>query len=238
MNTNSNIYTFLYAVGLVTIVAALLAFVAMQLQPYQERNVIIEKKQNILSSVGIIATPAEADAIYDKTIIEDIAVDAQGQAISNLKGFDVVMETEVAKVNTERQLPVYRAQLEDGSVKTIVPLRGKGLWGPIWGYIAFDEDLNTIYGTSFDHKGETPGLGADINKPFFQDQFKGKKIFDGDVFKSIIVYKGGPGSAAVAGDLTHGVDAISGGTITSKGLEAMVMDCLSPYQSYFKNNKK
>lgn len=237
INTNSNAYTLIYATGLVIIVAALLAFVAVQLQPLQEANIIKEKKQNILSSVGIIVTPEEADAKYAEVIKEDIAVNASGDKVDGL-GFDVDMVAEVAKNNMERNLPIFKAQLTDGSVKVIIPLRGKGLWGPIWGFVALDDDMSTVYGTSFDHKGETPGLGADINLPFFEDQFKGKKLYDGDTFKSIFVHKGGSGAAAAAGDLVHGVDAISGGTITSKGLQDMLMDCLTPYQSYFKNNKK
>ncbi len=237
MDTNSNAYTFLYASGLVVVVAALLALIAMSLKPMQEKNVIIEKKQNILSSVGMEITPEEANAAYEKIIKEDFSIKTDGKATDGLKGFDVNMVAEVSKESTERNLPVFKAQLGDGSIKTIIPVRGKGLWGPIWGFVALDEDLNTIYGTSFDHKGETPGLGADINRPFFEDQFKGKKLFAGDTYK-LIVYKGGKGAAANAGDLVHGVDAISGGTITSKGLEDMMKDCLSPYQTYFKNNKK
>jgi Na+-transporting NADH:ubiquinone oxidoreductase subunit C len=182
-------------------------------------------------------SPEDADATYAEVVKEDFAIKADGNTIEGTTGFQVDMVAEVSKVNVERQLPVFKAELKDGSVKTIIPVRGKGLWGPIWGFVALDEDLNTIYGTSFDHKGETPGLGADINQPFFEDQFKGKKLFDGDTFK-LLVYKGGGGAAANAGDLVHGVDAISGGTITSKGLEDMLKDCLSPYQSYFKNNKK
>ncbi|MEN9443560.1 MAG: NADH:ubiquinone reductase ((+)-transporting) subunit [Bacteroidota bacterium] len=237
MNTNSNIYTILYASGLVLTVAILLAVVAVLLQPFQDRNVVIEKKQNILTSIGVITTPENADSIYSATIKDDFVIDSTGQRKEG-KGFDVEMVEEVAKKGSERKLPVFIAQVSDGTTKTIIPLRGKGLWGPIWGYVSLDADQSTIYGASFDHKGETPGLGADINQPFFQDQFKGKTLFEGDKFNSIIVYKGGKGSASVAGDLTHGVDAISGGTITSKGLQAMLLDCLSPYVTYLKTNKK
>lgn len=237
MDTNSNAYTFLYASGMVIIVATVLAFIAISLQPMQEANVVIEKKQNILSSVGMSITPEEADATYAKVVKEDFAIKADGTTIDGITGFQIDMVEQVSKVNSERELPVFKAVLKDGSIKTIIPVRGKGLWGPIWGFVALDADLNTIYGTSFDHKGETPGLGADINKPFFEDQFKGKKLFDDETFK-LMVYKGGKGAAATAGDLAHGVDAISSGTITCKGLESMLKDCLSPYQSYFKNNKK
>ncbi len=112
-------------------------------------------------------------------------------------------------------------------------MRGKGLWGPIWGYIALSEDFNAIYGANFDHKSETPGLGAEINEQWFQDMFKGKNIFNEQgKFVSVEVMKGG-----APDDAAHAVDAISGGTITSNGLENMIMDCLAPYQAYFEKNK-
>ncbi|MFC2087108.1 NADH:ubiquinone reductase (Na(+)-transporting) subunit C, partial [Bacteroidota bacterium] len=120
----------------------------------------------------------------------------------------------------------------------IIPLRGKGLWGPIWGYVSLEDDYNTVYGAVFDHKTETPGLGAEINTTWFQKPFKGKNIFNqSGEFVGINIYKGGSGAAANAGDLKHGVDGISGGTITSKGVEAMIHDNLNLYTAYFNKNK-
>jgi Na+-transporting NADH:ubiquinone oxidoreductase subunit C len=123
----------------------------------------------------------------------------------------------------------------------VIPVYGKGLWGPIWGYVSFHKEnitkqgmphFNTIYGVMFDHKGETPGLGAEINQPSFMLPFRGKKIFDKDgSFVSVEVVKGGADPSSL-----HEVDGISGGTITSKGLEAMLDSCLSSYQTYFKLN--
>ncbi len=111
----------------------------------------------------------------------------------------------------------------------MVPVRGKGLWGPIWGYMALESDLNTISGAVFDHKGETPGLGAEINTDWFQEPFTGKTIFDeSGKFVSITVVKGGADPSD-----PHGVDGISGGTITSKGLEEMLADCLAGYVNHF-----
>lgn len=119
--------------------------------------------------------------------------------------------------------------------------KGKGLWGPIWGYVSFRKEehevagmphFNTIYGVMFDHKGETPGLGAEINQPFFMNPFRGKQIFDEKgVFVSVEVVKGVADPASL-----HQVDGISGGTITSKALQAMIDSCLVSYQSYFKMN--
>ena len=124
-------------------------------------------------------------------------------------------------------MPIYISE-NDGIKSYIIPLRGKGLWGPIWGYIAIKDDLNTVYGAVFDHKSETPGLGAEINRPFFQDPFIGKTIFEEGVFTSILVIKGG----ADEGD-NHAVDGISGGTITSDGVSDMLKERLEKYLPYF-----
>jgi Na+-transporting NADH:ubiquinone oxidoreductase subunit C len=135
-------------------------------------------------------------------------------------------------------LPAFEAKKGDSSF-VVIPVYGKGLWGPIWGYVSFRKEdkvvdnqphFNTIYGVMFDHKGETPGLGAEINQPFFMDPFNGKKIFDDKgAFVSVKVVKGGADPSSL-----YQVDAISGGTITSKGLEAMLDSCLVSYQSFFK----
>ena len=130
-------------------------------------------------------------------------------------------------------MPLYISNI-DGSEKYIIPLRGTGLWGPIWGYISLDNDMNTVYGAVFDHKAETPGLGAEINRDFFEKPFNGKRIFDleGD-FVSIAVIKGG----AKENDY-HGVDGISGGTITYDGVTAMLKERLDKYLPYFENKMK
>ena len=237
MNTNSNLYTFLYASGLVIVVATLLAFVALFTKPQQEMNVKIEKMQDILASVGIETTVKNAEDDYNKYITKSMVIDSEGNEVDG-KAFDINLKKEYKKELEERNLPVYQATLKDGSEKLIFPLRGTGLWGPIWGYISMEDDLNTIFGAVFDHAKETPGLGADINKAWFQDPFKGKTIFDGETFVGINVHKGGKGAAAALGDTNHGVDAISGGTITSKALEDMIKNCMGSYQVYLKANKK
>ena len=115
----------------------------------------------------------------------------------------------------------------------IIPLRGKGLWGPIWGYIALRDDINTVYGAVFAHKSETPGLGAEINQGFFQEPFRDKKIFnENNEFVSIKVIKGG----APEGSL-HGVDGISGGTITSDGVTDMLKERVGRYLPYLEKNR-
>lgn len=261
MNTNSNTYTFLYAAIMVVIVAALLSFAAFSLQPQQDKNIRIEKFQKILASVKIASTPENAEELYAKYITSDFVVGVNGE-MKEGKGFDVNLKPQVKlmyeakalqaalksgkitdaqakldEIYNKRDLPLFTCNKEDGEF-LIIPVQGKGLWGPIWGYVSMQMDYNTIYGVVFDHKGETPGLGADIDKEWFQAPFVGKHIFGADGhFVGINVYKGGAGSAALAGDNEHGVDAISGGTITSKGLEAMLKDCLVDYSAYFKKQQ-
>lgn len=143
-----------------------------------------------------------------------------------------LVEQNIVNAKNRRQLPVFKCE-KDGLTLYVLPMRGKGLWGPIWGYVALESDLNTIYGAVFDHKTETPGLGAEINQNWFQEPFRTKKIFDdAGQFVSIEVVKGGSDASDV-----HSVDAISGGTITSKGVEAMVFDCLSAYQPFFEKQR-
>jgi len=238
MKKDSNLYIFMYASIMVIIVAAVLSFTAETLKPIQQQNVKVEKIQNILSSVGIESTKQNAEEMFDKYIPNEnrILINSKGEKVEG-SAFNINLKVENGKTIDQRSLPLFIVNLDDGTQKTIVPLLGTGLWGPIWGYLAFEPDNNTIFGAVFDHKGETPGLGADINKAWFQDPFKGKTIFEGDEFVSITVYKGGKGAAEVAGDTKHGVDAISGGTITSKGLEKMLYESLEGYKSYFKENK-
>ncbi len=237
MNTNSNVYTFIYASVMVIIVAALLSFIALQLQPMQKKNVEIEKKSNILAAIGVASTQDDAEALYKDHVKNSYIATEAGEKTEG-DAFTVKMAEEVKKASSERQLPIYECFKND-STFFVIPLRGKGLWGPVWGYLAFYEDFNTIYGATFDHKGETPGLGADINQDWFEEPFSNKTIFDADgKFVSITTHKGGKGAALAANDTEHGVDAISGGTITCKGLEKMLADCLAPYETYFKKNKK
>jgi Na+-transporting NADH:ubiquinone oxidoreductase subunit C len=227
----SNKYIIIYSTIMVVLVAVSLTFVAVGLKPLQEDNVRIEKMQNILSSVHINVPPKKAIATYQKYITEVMVINNAGEKVDGIDGFTVDMAVELKKPAEQQNLPVFIATLDDGKKYSIVPVRGKGLWGPIWGYIALTEDFNTIYGVTFDHKGETPGLGAEINTDMFKQPFNGKQIFDEQGnFTSVKVEKGG----AAPGDI-HGVDAISGGTITSKGLEKMLKDCLTSYEVYFKN---
>tara|TARA_B100000963_G_scaffold69795_3_gene58196 strand:- start:16889 stop:17602 length:714 start_codon:yes stop_codon:yes gene_type:complete len=231
MNVEKNSYTFTFATIMVLIVAALLATTAISLKPFQETNVALEKKQNILSSIGIDVDRNIADKEYSKYIIEELVLNNRGEKVDGV-AFDIDLGKQLKKEPDDQLLPLFVAKTENGN-KYIIPLRGKGLWGPIWGFMALNDDLNTVYGAVFDHKSETPGLGAEINQyELFQKQFEGKEISNGNELVSITVIKGG----APEGD-KHGVDGISGGTITSDGVTDMLLERLTMYESYFRNNQ-
>lgn len=231
MDRNSNTYTFLYAAIMVIIVAAVLASVSMALKPAQKKNVEIEKKQNILASVNIESTAETAEAIYADKIVDEYLVNTKGEKVEG-DAFTTDLKKERAKSFEEMALPVFECKTEEGT-KYVLPVYGAGLWGPIWGYVSVGEDMNTIFGANFDHEGETPGLGAEISTSAFEDQFKGKEIFDNSgELVSILVAKAGQ-----VAPQEHKVDGISGGTITSKGLEDMLKDDFSGYEAFLNKNK-
>lgn len=229
MNKQGNTYTFLYSVILVVVVAALLAVVALWLQPKQNENIENEKRQNILRSVNVESTALDSKELFDKYIVKQFIVNSKGEEVAgDAFAVDLAKQSKVAC--DEKLLPVFVADI-NGATKYILPIYGKGLWGPLWGYISLNDDKNTIFGVVFDHKGETPGLGAEITTQVFEGQYQGKLIFDNNQMVGILVKKGG---GAVG---PHEVDAISGGTITSKGVENMVKDYLTCYESFLKNKQ-
>ena len=230
MDINKNSFTFGFTTIMVIIVSALLSIAYIKLKPYQDRNIELEKKQNILSSVGITVDRDNAEAKYSTYIKSEIVLNNKGEEVEG-SAFDVDLGKEIKKDVNTQLLPLFISEV-DGATRYIIPLRGKGLWGPIWGFIALEDDLNKVYGAVFDHKKETPGLGAEINTPMFQDPFAGKTIFEGEVFTPIKVIKGGP----TEGDM-HGVDGISGGTITSNGVSDMLSERLNMYLPYFNKMK-
>lgn len=150
------------------------------------------------------------------------------------KKMDVsTIKAEIETQSKFRELPVYECTDDNGNKFYVLPARGKGLWGPIWGYISVESDMNTIFGAVFDHAKETPGLGAEIKTEWFEAAFVGKKLFDENFeFQSIKVEKPGTVEPSV-----HNVDAISGGTITSKGLEDMLYDSLEGYVTFMENKR-
>ncbi len=227
----SNRYVFLYASVMVIVVALILSGAATLLRPLQERNMRIEKMQNILSTINIPADRAEAEELFNRYITETKVVNHEGEEIEG-DAFEVDLQDENRKPVEERQLPVFIADV-DGENYYVVPVRGAGLWGPIWGYVGLESDLVTIAGANFDHASETPGLGAEIADRPFEEQFRGKRIYDEDGdFRPVTVVKG-----TAPPDDPHRVDGISGGTITSNGVTNMLRDGLEVYKSYFEKLK-
>ena len=232
MNRQSNVYTIIYSIVLVVVVGVVLSVVYQALRPAQLENIANDTKKQILASARLAPEKGESVTdLFDKHIVSSYIVNFKGERIDNDENpFDVKVSLEVKKPVYERKLPVYECSTDNG-MKFIVPVYGAGLWGPIWGYIAFDSNGNTIYGAYFGHEGETPGLGAEIEKPAFQEQFDGKNIFsaNGD-FTSIAVVKTGKEPQDKAW-----VHAVSGGTITSQGVQKMLYDSLEPYSAFFSN---
>ena len=251
VDVNSNKYTFIFATVMVIVVATLLALASESLKPMQKMNVANEKRQNILTSIGVEVDAAEAEAAYDENLVEALVLDANGEVVENptVQAFDIDVLKDyrgglsgIYKANAGNMEAMKAALLAwgDGGVNYplfilkkggenvfVIPMVGTGLWGPVWGYVTIASDGKTVVGAVFDHKSETPGLGAEINQASFQKPFEGKTIFDekGN-FTGISVMKGG------AKGSNHGVDAISGGTITSNGVTEMIVRTLKIYEPY------
>lgn len=205
---------------MVVIVAFLLAFVSSALKPIQQKNVELDKKKQVLAALNVFEKDAEA--AYAKYIKADQLLNADGTVKSETGGFAIE-----SSAISEEVLPLYVCEVK-GETKYIIPLFGAGLWNVIWGYIALDDDKSTIYGVYFSHAGETPGLGAEItNYEKFQKPFIGKNAINeaGDVAISVVKF----GKVA---DPSCEVDGISGGTITSVGVDNMLKDCLKLYKGF------
>ena len=232
--TNSNGYTFMFAVIMVVVVAAVLAFAATSLQPTQQENIRKEKMQNILSTVGISTDRDGAKELYDQYIVEEVAIREDGSVDESIDAFKVDLAKELKKDVGEQVFPLYVAEVE-GSKYYIVPLRGNGLWNAIFGYISLKDDINTIKGATFDHLGETPGLGAEITKQWFREKFEDEKIFDenGNLVGVSVV----KGNIDVSDKDDNKVDAISGATITGDGVSDMISERLKRYLPYFEQQK-
>ena len=245
-NTESNKYTILFAIGMVVIVGSLLAFTASSLKPNIKENERMEKQQNILYAMGVndngandivfIGTDKVASE-FSKYISKQLVLDANGNAVENNEAYliDVKKEQAKAKNGQTRDLPLFVGE-KDGQTFYIAPIRGKGLWDAIWGYIAMDKDM-VIQGAYFDHKGATPGLGANIKQRYFMDDFYGEKLLtESGEFKGITVAKGNNDPKNLIKD-DYEVDALAGATITGDGVSAMIKSDLKLYLPFFKNLK-
>ena len=232
MNRQGNTYTVIYSVALVLIVGVVLSLIYQALRPTQVDNIANDTRKQILAAARIVPSESESvSELYREHIVASYIVNSEGQIIDSGKdAFDINVAQEVKKPAAERELPVYECKTTSG-LKYILPVYGAGLWGPIWGYVAFDDNGDTIYGAYFAHEGETPGLGAEIEKPAFSDQFEGKNIFNKEGrFTSVAVVKAG--QKPNEGDY---VNAVSGGTITSQGVQRMLANSLEPYSAFLKN---
>ena len=204
MNTNKNSYIILYSTVMVVIVAFLLAFIYQTLKPMQDVNVALDKKKQILASLNIRdVSDSEAEAKYQEVVKAENTV---GEGLT-----------------------LYQCEV-DGNKKVVVPVRGMGLWGPIWGYVALDDDKTTIFGAYFNHESETAGLGAEIkDSRAWQDQFHGKKVYSVDGKVVIAVKK----KSDVKNPESE-CDAVTGATLTSDGVSLMLQESFEKYKSYLK----
>lgn len=230
-NTNSNVYTVVYASVMVIIAAFLLAFVASVLKDKQDANVANDKRGQILSSLNI-RNVEEVTGEYQKVILNDLVLDVNGKVLQEKGGFDVESKDITAKDSASKKLPLYVAKVNNDTIY-VVPLYGRGLWGGISGYLALKKDFDTVYGAYFTHESETVGLGARIVEEEFQDKFKNKKAFADSTFQKVAL-----SLSKKVEDKEHQVDAITGATLTSNGVSEMFLSSLQPYQKYFSANHK
>lgn len=155
MKEFSNRYIFLFSSVMVIAVATLLSLAATLLQPRQMKNLEIEKKKSMLASIDIASTRETTEALFDKYIKGSYVLNSKGEKVEGVDAFEVDMKVELKKLIEQQYLPVFEANPDDGEKLIILPVEGKGLWGPIYGYVSIKSDMNTIYGVTFDHKGET-----------------------------------------------------------------------------------
>lgn len=232
INKDSNGYTFLFAIVLVVVVGISLASISIGLKPIQTKNAEIKKKMDILGALKVECTRQNAEEHFTKYIdlSKSVVLDANGNPVDGVNPFDVDIKKQFRDktlAEKDRLYPLFVGNV-DGKTKYIIPMVGTGLWGPIWGYLAINDDKQSIYGAVFDHKTETPGLGAEIATELFTKQFVDELISDNGQFVPFKVVKDGSGSSQL-----HKVDGITGGTITSKGVEKMLNNTLAVYVKYF-----
>lgn len=230
INKESNKYTFVFSIIMVVVVGTILSSLSLGLKPLQEKNLEVKKKMDILTAVGVDADRSNGDKLYDEYIVGSYVISAKGEVLEDKEAFEIDVQKQIRdkKIKPKDRLyPIFEAE-KKGEKMYVLPVVGKGLWGPIWGYVAIGSDKQTIVGVSFDHQGETPGLGAEINQDDFQDRYQGAKISEDGKFKETKLVKDGSGD-----DHPQKVDGITGGTITSKGVEEMMNRTMKVYQSYF-----
>ena len=226
INTEKNSYTVVFAVVMVVIVGSILAGLFMLFRPQIEANERFEKQQNILYAMGVnqnqgandvVFIPTESvEAEFQKYITRQVVIQGD-QVTENDQAFLIDVKKEATKAADpayDRRLPLFEGSIEGKDI-FVVPVRGKGLWDAIWGFVAMDKDM-VIHGVYFDHKGETPGLGAEIKQRYFMDDFKGEGFLVDGNFAGIAVAKGNNDPKNLIKD-DQEVDALAGATITGDG---------------------
>lgn len=261
INTDKNSYTILFAVAMVVVVGSLLAFTASTLKPNIEENERMEKQQNILYALGINGNEGTSDITFISTakvseafktnVTEQLVLESKNGEIIKIMTrqeymdshdnqepylIDVKKQQANAKAGKSRMLPLFVGKSDKGEIQYVAPIRGKGLWDAIWGYVALDENM-VVKGTFFDHAGETPGLGANIKQRYFMDDFYGEHLLtESGAFKGINVAKGNNDPKNDRKE-DYAVDALAGATITGDGVSAMIKKDLKLYLPYFQNLK-
>lgn len=239
MNTNSNIYTVIYTTIVVVIVAAALAFVSMKLGPAQQANAKAETLRQMMAAAQVEPTEAlyakknaEVLALYAENIDSAFTIDLEGNIISTLNTeknsieliANLKAQDKEIKKGAGATLPVY---VFKGGI-SVMPIYGAGLWGPVWGYVAIESDGTTIKGAYFDHESETPGLGGKIkDEPWFREKFSGKQVAFGSE-PAFALAKNAESTGAA-----NAVDAITGATMTSKGLDGALNVWFNAYSNFF-----
>ncbi len=245
INKDKNSYTVIFAAIMVVVVGSILAFLASGLKERISENERLEKQQNILYAMGVhenvdqgsvnfIPTDRVAEE-FEKYISEQLVVEGNtAKPYDEAYLIDLQKEETLAKKGATRKLPLFVGN-KDGKKFYIIPMRGKGLWDAIWGFVALDESM-TVQGVYFDHKGETPGLGANIKQRYFMDDFVGESILKGDAYVGVKVAKGNNDPVNKIKD-DNEVDAMAGATITGDGISAMIKKSLRMYKPYLETIK-
>ncbi|MFD2551906.1 Na(+)-translocating NADH-quinone reductase subunit C [Bizionia sediminis] len=243
IDTEKNSYTVIFSIVMVVIVGSILAGLASGLKPLVKANERYEKQQNILYALGVndnkgpndvaFVPTDRVEAEFEKYITKQYVLQGD-ELIEDDEAYLIDIKKEETKAKNpdyQRRLPLFVGQ-KDGQDVYIVPVRGKGLWDAIWGFVALDKSM-TVQGVYFDHKAETPGLGSEIKQRYFMDDFTGEKFLDGDAFVGITVAKGNNDPKNEIKD-DHEIDALAGATITGDGVSAMLKKDVKMYMPYFK----
>lgn len=243
INTEKNVYTVVFAAIMVAVVGAILAYLASGLKPFIRENERFEKQQNILYAMGInenegdgsvdFVPKDQVEQVFTEHIKEQLVLEGN-QITENDQAYLIDMKKQLAarKDGKDPKLPVFIGE-KDGETSYILPMYGKGLWDAIWGFIALDKDM-TIQGVYFDHKAETPGLGANIKERFFMDDFKGESIMNNGRLVGVKVVKGNNDPTNQDKE-DNAVDALAGATITGNGVSAMITESLNLYKDYLES---